>query len=212
MSSRDKTYIKKTAKNIWQLTISTKWVASCICLLMLCIAGFAFSYRQPINASAVLEDQPQFNAPTPSGQTTNLTAFTKTNPQLAATPSIWPVNGEITSKFGWRNAPIEDASEIHQGIDIAVATGTPVVAAADGVVARSGYIGGYGNMVQINHGNGIETIYGHNSQLIVSVGQTIKKGQVIAYAGSTGISTGPHLHYEVRVNGKAVDPLRYLTL
>lgn len=129
---------------------------------------------------------------------------------LTATPSIWPARGTVTSVFGWRVSPFGDGNELHPGIDIAYTMGAPVVATADGEVIMSGSAGGYGNMVQINHGNGISTLYGHNSQLAVKVGQTVKKGQVIAYAGSTGKSTGPHVHYEVRVNNTAVDPMKYL--
>ncbi|QJW45702.1 M23 family metallopeptidase [bacterium BFN5] len=130
--------------------------------------------------------------------------------KLAATPSIWPTTGSISSGFGWRNAPMEGASETHQGIDIASNMGVPVVATADGTVVKSGWAAGYGNIVQIDHGNGIETIYGHNSQLAVTTGQSVKKGQLIAYVGSTGVSTGPHVHYEVRVNHSAVDPMKFL--
>ena len=98
-----------------------------------------------------------------------------------------------------------------QGIDIANDIGTPIVAAADGVVVDSGWnSGGYGYMVDLDHGNGIVTRYAHNSRNAVSVGQVVKKGQLIAYMGSTGFSTGPHVHYEVRVNGKAVNPDRFL--
>jgi len=130
----------------------------------------------------------------------------------ASMPSIWPVNGPITSGFGSRTAPLTGGSEAHQGIDIASGLGIPVVATADGTVVQSGWSGGYGNLVQINHGNGIETLYGHNSQLAVSVGQTVKKGQLISYVGSTGISTGPHVHYEIRENGVAVNPIKYMVL
>lgn len=127
--------------------------------------------------------------------------------KLAVTPSIWPANGEVSSRYGLRWG----GSDFHPGIDIAADAGTPVVATADGVVIESGWnSGGYGYMVDVDHGNGIVTRYGHNSQLAVSVGTAVKKGQVIAYMGSTGFSTGPHLHYEVRVNGKAVNPDRYL--
>jgi murein DD-endopeptidase MepM/ murein hydrolase activator NlpD len=101
---------------------------------------------------------------------------------------------------------------LHPGIDIATSMGTPIFATADGEVVQSGWSGGYGNIVQINHGNGIETIYGHNSRVIVNAGQYVKKGQIICYSGNTGRSTGPHLHYEIRVNGTAVDPIRFLVL
>ncbi|SHI90682.1 M23 family metallopeptidase [Propionispora hippei] len=134
------------------------------------------------------------------------------DPSLAATPSIWPVYGTITSGFGWRSSPLESGSELHQGLDIAVGTGTPVVATADGKVVQSGWAGGYGNLVKIDHGNGLETLYGHNDKVAVTVGQEVKKGQIISYAGSTGNSTGPHVHYEIRKSGTAVDPVAYLVL
>jgi len=137
-------------------------------------------------------------------------ALTEKKQLLAATPSIWPTQGEVTSKFGWRSSPWGWGSEWHPGIDIANDTGTPIHATADGRVIHSGWYGGYGLMVQIDHGYGIETLYGHNSRIAVQVGQTVKKGDVIAYMGSTGISTGSHCHYEVRVNGSAVNPANFL--
>ena len=116
----------------------------------------------------------------------------------------WPVSGPVTSGFGSR------WGRMHEGIDIAVGTGTPVHAAAAGTVIYAGWMEGYGNLVAIDHGNGLSTAYGHNSTLACSVGQTVSAGQVIAYSGSTGHSTGPHVHFEVRVNGSPVDPLGYL--
>jgi murein DD-endopeptidase MepM/ murein hydrolase activator NlpD len=117
---------------------------------------------------------------------------------------IWPVHGVVTSGFGWR------WGRMHEGIDIAVASGTPVVAAAGGVVIVAGWLGGYGNLVVIDHGNGVATAYGHNTTVTVGVGQIVGQGQLIAYSGNTGNSTGPHVHFEVRVNGAAVDPFGYL--
>lgn len=139
-------------------------------------------------------------------------ALTEKKERLAARPSIWPTNGEVTSRFGWRNSPWGWGSSWHSGIDIANNIGTPVCATADGtvVVVSSGWSGGYGKMIEIDHGNGIVTIYGHNSQLLVSPGQRVKKGEQIAYMGNSGISTGSHLHYEVRVNGTAVNPSSFL--
>ena len=130
--------------------------------------------------------------------------------RMESTPSIWPTSGDVTSRFGWRNSPFGGGGDWHPGIDIANSSGTAIVATADGEVVQSEWYGGYGNMVQIDHGNGITTIYGHNSQNIVHSGQGVKKGQVIAYLGSTGYSTGPHVHYEVRVNGTAVNPTKFL--
>jgi murein DD-endopeptidase MepM/ murein hydrolase activator NlpD len=99
---------------------------------------------------------------------------------------------------------------MHEGIDIAVPTGTPVVASAAGVVIVAGWVGGYGNLVVVDHGGGIATAYGHNSSFAVGAGQSVAQGHVLAYAGSTGHSTGPHIHFEVRINGSPVDPLGYL--
>lgn len=116
----------------------------------------------------------------------------------------WPVVGQVTSGFGarWRR--------LHAGIDIAVPSGTPVHAAAAGTVIHAGWLGGYGNLVVIDHGNGIATAYAHNTGYASSVGQQVAAGETIAYSGSTGNSTGPHVHFEVRVNGEPVDPLGYL--
>ncbi len=131
--------------------------------------------------------------------------------RAAATPSIWPTSGDVTSRFGWRGSPFGGGgSDWHPGIDIANGVGTPIVATADGEVTGSGWDGGYGKLIKINHGGGIETLYGHNSQIVAQVGQHVKKGEVIAYMGSTGYSTGSHCHYEIRVNGTAVNPVSFL--
>lgn len=122
-------------------------------------------------------------------------------------PSIWPTRGDVTSPYGLR----WNGSDFHPGIDIANDMGTPILATADGVVTTAGWNdGGYGNMVDIDHGNGIMTRYGHAMQVVVTAGQYVHRGQIIAYMGSTGFSTGPHVHYEVRVNGSAVNPASYL--
>ena len=135
--------------------------------------------------------------------------------QYAGSPSgsgamIWPISGEITSPFGWRVHPITGDSRFHSGIDIAGDYGDPIRAAAAGTVIYAGWISGYGNAVIIDHGGGVTTLYGHNQSLAVSEGQTVAQGQVISYCGSTGNSTGPHCHFEVRVNGEPVSPLSYL--
>ena len=122
----------------------------------------------------------------------------------------WPVSGEITSPYGYRVHPIWGTTIYHSGIDIGVDEGTPVHAADSGVIIWSGWMGGYGYAVVIDHGNGLSTLYGHNSELAVDEGQSVSKGQVVAYAGSTGNSTGPHVHFEVRENGDPVDPMGYL--
>jgi murein DD-endopeptidase MepM/ murein hydrolase activator NlpD len=137
-------------------------------------------------------------------------AVMQRNKRLASTPSIRPLNGRITSCFGYRNSPIDGRREFHNGLDIAAPYGSPVKAAAGGRITWAGYQSGYGNMVTINHGYGIETSYGHNAVILVQVGEQVQKEQIIAKVGNTGRSTGPHLHYMVRVNGIAEDPAKYL--
>ena len=120
---------------------------------------------------------------------------------------VTPVSGIITSRFGNRESI---RSHGHTGLDIAAPAGTPIKATADGKVTFSGYSGGYGYVVKMSHGNGIQTIYGHCSKLYVSAGEKVEAGEVIAAVGSTGNSTGNHLHFEVRVNGQEVNPQNYL--
>jgi len=128
------------------------------------------------------------------------------------TPSIMPVNGPISSPFGYRKNPFNNwTSEFHNGIDIACSNGTPVEATADGTVTFSGWDGYWGYKVSIDHGSGITTFYAHNSKLVVKSGDTVTKGEVISYSGSTGRSTGSHLHYGAYVNGNIVDPLIFTT-
>lgn len=122
----------------------------------------------------------------------------------------WPVSGTITSPFGYRRNPFGGGMEFHQGLDIAAPMGTTITAAAAGTVISAGWYGGYGNYILIDHGGGMATGYGHCSQIFVSVGQQVQKGQAIGAVGSTGASTGPHVHFEVRINGKPVDPAAYL--
>lgn len=126
------------------------------------------------------------------------------------TPNIWPVNGTISSNYGFRISPGGIGSTYHEGIDIAADYGEPVIATAAGTVITAGWVSGYGNLVEIRHVDGITTRYGHNSALLVSEGQKVEQGTVISLVGSTGNSTGPHCHYEVRINGDAVDPLYFL--
>jgi murein DD-endopeptidase MepM/ murein hydrolase activator NlpD len=128
----------------------------------------------------------------------------------ASTPSVWPVRGWITSSFGNRNSPFSGIMKFHEGIDIAAQTGTPVMAPADGVVVKAGFSSGYGNLVELSHGYGIKTVFAHNSRINVKAGQRITRGDVISYVGDSGSSTGPHLHYEVRLNGLPVNPLKYM--
>jgi murein DD-endopeptidase MepM/ murein hydrolase activator NlpD len=130
--------------------------------------------------------------------------------RLDHTPSLWPVHAQIRSPFGMRFHPIYRRYIGHEGVDLAVVSGTKVRAAADGIVSFAGWEAGYGLLIKINHDYGYETRYGHNSSLLVHAGQTVKKGQVICLSGNTGESTGPHVHYEVRINGRPVNPVPFL--
>jgi murein DD-endopeptidase MepM/ murein hydrolase activator NlpD len=128
-------------------------------------------------------------------------------------PTLWPVNGRIVSRFGSREDPFAAEGEVHPGVDITAAMGTPVHAAADGIVSGAEfYTGtGYGRMVKVDHGNGMVTMYAPLSRLAVVTGQEVRRGEIIGYSGSTGRTTGPHLHFEVRVGGSPVNPAPYLT-
>ena len=139
-------------------------------------------------AARIRSAQSSFVVPAPTGA-------------ASAAGFVWPVHGVLTSGFGWR------WGRMHEGVDIAVSNGTPVVAAKAGVVIVAGWMGGYGNLVVVDHGGGVATAYGHNTSVTVGVGQQVAQGQLIAYSGNTGHSTGPHVHFEVRINGGAVDPM-----
>jgi len=141
----------------------------------------------------------------------NLQVFEAALREKARVPSIWPVEGETTDSFGVRGNPFGGGSnEYHSGQDISAPKGTPVVAPADGTVIHAGWQSGYGNLVTIDHGNGLSTRYGHLSKVEVGVGQELKRGALLGLVGSTGRSTGPHLHYEVRIGDVAVSPRHYL--
>jgi murein DD-endopeptidase MepM/ murein hydrolase activator NlpD len=129
-------------------------------------------------------------------------------------PEGWPLlsGGVVTSSFGYRRHPITGRRSMHKGIDIAAKHGSDIVAMADGLVIFSGRKSGYGNIVEVRHANGLETRYAHNHRNLAKEGDLVRKGQVIAKLGSTGRSTGPHVHFEVRRNGEAVNPMRYLDL
>jgi len=130
---------------------------------------------------------------------------------LISIPSVQPVaNLKFTSNFGIRSDPFRGTAAFHPGVDIPCGTGTAVYATADGTVDRAERAGGYGNLVELDHGRGIQTRYGHLSKILVTAGQKVKRGQLIAMSGSTGRSTGPHLHYEVRIDGRAVNPMPFL--
>jgi murein DD-endopeptidase MepM/ murein hydrolase activator NlpD len=122
----------------------------------------------------------------------------------------WPLNGRVSSPFGYRTHPILGVRKLHTGIDINGSTGTPISAAADGKVILSQTYGGYGRAVVVDHGGGMATLYAHQSSIAVSVGEVVTRGEVIGYVGCTGSCTGPHLHFEVRLNGVPVDPMQYL--
>jgi len=129
--------------------------------------------------------------------------------RFAVTPSIWPIYGRIVSGFGYRYYPWRG---MHTGIDITALYGNPVRVTASGVVAYAGWKGGFGKTVIVDHGYGVQTLYGHNSKLLVSAGQRVVKGQIISQVGATGFATGPHCHYEIRKNNYAISPMRYLNL
>lgn len=128
----------------------------------------------------------------------------------AATPTVKPAQGWYTSRFGFRIDPFTGRTAYHSGVDIAAAPGTPVYAPADGVVSYVGYEPGYGRIISIDHGYGVITRYGHNSRVYVEMGQRVARGDVITAVGSTGRSSGPHVHYEVRVEGVPVNPQKYI--
>jgi len=131
---------------------------------------------------------------------------------VSATPAGWPVKGWITSEFGERISPYTgEVGTLHTGLDIANKTGTPIIAAADGIAVHAGWTaGGYGKLVEISHGYGYATFYGHCSRLKASPGQRVRKGDIIAYVGATGNATGPHLHYEIRLYGVPVNPKPFM--
>ncbi len=152
-----------------------------------------YSYLKSINFTSLRRSRPGMNFASPD-----------------AMPALWPVNGQLTSFFGMRRDPFSGLGEFHPGVDIVVNIGTPVRATADGRVTVAGWNGGYGLAVVVNHGNGLETLYGHLSKVAYLVGQEVRKGEIVGYSGATGRATGPHVHYEVHVSGAPVNPYRYL--
>jgi murein DD-endopeptidase MepM/ murein hydrolase activator NlpD len=129
---------------------------------------------------------------------------------LACTPSIWPAQGWATSGFGNRISPFTNQKEFHEGFDISARIGTEIIAPADGVISEIGKTYGFGNLLVISHGYGIKTIYGHLSKSLVKKGQSVKRGDKIALIGNSGRTTGPHLHYEIQLNGMPVNPQNYI--
>lgn len=128
----------------------------------------------------------------------------------SAYPSLWPVDGSFTSGFGYRKSPFTRVWKFHAGIDISAPRGTKIRAASSGVVSRAAFTGGYGKLVIIDHGYGVQSAYAHNAQIFVKESQVVQQGQVIGTVGTTGHSTGPHLHFEVMVDGRKVNPMAYL--
>jgi len=127
-------------------------------------------------------------------------------------PNLWPVEGQVTGSFGERIDPFNGERAFHSGVDIGSSFGSPIIAPADGVVTFSSLLGGYGKAIMIDHGNGISTRYGHLSGYAVTAGQSVHRGEVIGFVGESGRSTGPHLHYEVRINDTPVNPYKYLRM
>lgn len=137
-------------------------------------------------------------------------ALTNVKTRLQHTPSIWPTNGWNSRGYGMKYDPFTGYKQMHRGIDIANNTGTPIIATADGKIEKTATSSGMGKYITVNHGYGFKTRYGHLSKILVKRGQKVKRGDVIAYMGSTGYSTGPHLHYEVIRNGKFLDPRKFI--
>lgn len=161
------------------------------------------------NQTALGTSDPEFRALNDSWG--RIIGTTATKVQVAV-PSINPVEVmKFSSGFGYRNAPTRGASRNHKGIDIPGPVGTPIYATADGVIGRAQWLGGYGKYVEINHGNAVQTRYGHLSAMNVVSGQSVRKGDILGYMGSTGRSTGSHLHYEVRIAGEAINPTAFLS-
>ncbi|MFH1491122.1 MAG: M23 family metallopeptidase [Pseudomonadota bacterium] len=140
-----------------------------------------------------------------------LISFLETQKSLLAhTPSVWPTRGWISSGFGYRVSPFTNQKEFHRGLDISTRSSTPIIAPSDGIVTSAGVDYGYGNILSVSHGHGLITKYAHMAKILVKKGQSVKRGSVIGLVGMTGRTTGPHLHYEVHLNGVPVDPLRYV--
>ena len=148
------------------------------------------------------------------GLTMGLTRNASTADWIRAnsSPNLWPVEGQVTGSFGERIDPFNGEGAFHSGVDISSRVGTPIIAPADGIVVYADFMGGYGRAIQIDHGNGISTRYGHLSGFSVTAGQSVHRGDVIGYVGDSGRSTGPHLHYEVRINDTPVNPYKYLRM
>lgn len=188
--------------------------------LMASEISVALGLKRQLEGTADISDEgplvPSFNESIEEYNFLKSASFSRLHHEYARTwhknivPSMWPVNGVLLSRFGERTDPFSGEGAIHGGVDISAPTGTPVHAAADGIVSRAEYYGGYGRLVVIDHGNGMSTRYGHLSRFDVVPGQEVRRGDVIAFSGSTGRATSPHLHFEVRLGGAAVNPHPYL--
>jgi murein DD-endopeptidase MepM/ murein hydrolase activator NlpD len=164
-------------------------------------------FRSLFNGWKAMDSSAEF-ATTPAGTAATAPKF---RPSSVAVPSRMPVEGaSLTSGYGLRNHPVLGGRRQHRGVDLAMPTGTPVYATADGVISKAEWFSSYGLYISVEHGAAIQTRYGHLSRLAVAAGQQVKKGDLIGYVGSTGRSTGPHLHYEVRIAGTAVNPVPYM--
>ncbi len=170
------------------------------------LRGFGADYDASVYAFRMMKSRPLLS---PYASTDSPLSFA-TPYQDSDTPSLWPVRGPITAGFGQRMDPFTGEDAFHQGIDIAAPSGTPVRVAADGILFHAGPAGTYGNEALIDHGYGITTKYAHLSRLFVKVGEEVHRGQIIGAVGVTGMTTGPHLHYEVLVQGEAVNPAMYM--
>ncbi len=176
--------------------------------------GLVASYAAADEAPVVIGDaDAEFRQLYAEWQASDKTGARPERVAMVAVPSRMPLDGsQLTSKFGMRNHPVLGTRRKHNGIDLAAPTGTPVFATADGIVEKAKHFSSYGLYVQIDHGAELETRYAHMSRLAVEAGERVQKGQLVGYVGSTGRSTGPHLHYEVRIAGHPVDPLPYMAM
>jgi murein DD-endopeptidase MepM/ murein hydrolase activator NlpD len=188
--------------------------------LMASEVSVALGLKRQLEGTADISDEgplgPSFNESIEEYNFLKSASFSRLHHEYARSwqknivPSMWPVNGVLLSRFGERTDPFSGEGAIHAGVDISSPTGTPVHAAADGIVSRAEYYGGYGKLIVIDHGNGMSTRYGHLSRFNAVPGQEVRRGDVIAFSGATGRATSPHLHFEVRVGGAAVNPHPYL--
>ena len=176
--------------------------------------GFAAALARALGPQAAVDAMPGVSSPTagfnPALLTQRITGMSPGTAGSGAGTFVWPAAGTVTSPFGPRANPFGGGTDFHPGMDIAADEGSPIRAASGGRVLAAGPDGGYGNVVVIDHGNGVTSKYGHCSQTFATVGQVVQAGDEIAAVGSTGHSTGPHLHFEVRVGDKPVDPAPYL--